>query len=117
MINNSRRPQRRLREDKLPRWSESEWTDLLDVLGGTGKGKNQGAGKVGPDECSVSRGKGHNSYNCLTIRGSDNKMSCRVCHRIGHAKRQCPTAHAELKGVGKGKGDMGKGDKKDDGKN
>ena len=31
-------------------------------------------------------------------------MECRGCHGIGHAERQIPTAHPELKGNGKGKG-------------
>ena len=69
---------------------------------------------IDPNEGAVSCGKGHYSYDCLTIRGSDSKMECRGCHSIGHTERQCPTAHPELTGAGKGKGGKDKGGKNDD---
>ena len=43
-------------------------------------------------------------------------MECRGCHGIGHAQRDCPTAHPDLKGSGKGKDNgYGKGKGKGDG--
>ena len=46
-------------------------------------------------------------------------MECRGSHGIGHAERQCPTAHPKLNGSGKGKGKedgYGKGKGKGEGK-
>ena len=36
--------------------------------------KSKGAGKAGPDQCSVCDGKGHDSYKCSSICESDHKM-------------------------------------------